>query len=285
MERALDALAMTLEREGKFDLVMTELHMPDMDGLQLLDEIQKTSKLPVVSEYYYTPDCSCGTYMFFFANLYSFGLAGDAVMSADSNEDAMLTSLKKGAVCRLVKPIAIESMRDLWQYVFLKRKEKQLQPTGQKSDLPVESIGENESDQVVGGSALVSSGTSRYKEPTLTDLLEISNEKDEYSLITSSARKKAKLTWTDELHNKFLFSIRELGVDSKRNFLSSISAVHVGTYKLITFSSLLFFSNIDAYPKEILNRMGVKGLTKDHVSSHLQVWFSLLFTLCNLFGN
>ena len=51
VERVTDALAMILERKDEVDLVMTELHMPDMDGLQLLDEIQKTSKLPVVSEY------------------------------------------------------------------------------------------------------------------------------------------------------------------------------------------------------------------------------------------
>ena len=52
MGRAADALAMTLDGENQVDLVMTELHMPGMDGLQLLDEIQRTSKLPVVSEYY-----------------------------------------------------------------------------------------------------------------------------------------------------------------------------------------------------------------------------------------
>ena len=42
---------MTLEGGCGVDLVMTELHMPDMYGLDLLDEIRRTSKLPVVSEW------------------------------------------------------------------------------------------------------------------------------------------------------------------------------------------------------------------------------------------
>ncbi|RVX00969.1 Two-component response regulator ARR1 [Vitis vinifera] len=71
--------ALTYEEGGcGVDLVMTELHMPDMYGLDLLDEIRRTSKLPVV------------------------------IMSADSNEDVMLKSLRRGAEYYLVKPVLME---------------------------------------------------------------------------------------------------------------------------------------------------------------------------------
>ncbi|KAL6322555.1 hypothetical protein AAG906_009864 [Vitis piasezkii] len=141
VERVTDALAMILERKDEVDLVMTELHMPDMDGLQLLDEIQKTSKLPVV------------------------------------NVDA--------------------------------------------------------------GSALISNGKHGYQEPT-TDTVETDkDDDDEEDTLTSPIRKKAKLTWTTELHDKFLLAIGELGLDN-------------------------------AHPKKILHLMGVEGLTKEHISSHLQ---------------
>ncbi|RVW41022.1 Two-component response regulator ARR1 [Vitis vinifera] len=80
VDRAVDALAMTLEGGCGVDLVMTELHMPDMYGLDLLDEIRRTSKLPVV------------------------------IMSADSNEDVMLKSLRRGAEYYLVKPVLMEDV-------------------------------------------------------------------------------------------------------------------------------------------------------------------------------
>ncbi|XP_059599029.1 two-component response regulator ARR2-like [Vitis vinifera] len=184
VERVTDALAMILERKDEVDLVMTELHMPDMDGLQLLDEIQKTSKLPVV------------------------------IMSADAEEDAMLRSLNKGATYYMMKPVEMGSIKNLWQYVFLNRRDKQLQKTGQKGGVQVESLGENESD-VDAGSALISNGKHGYQEPT-TDTVETDkDDDDEEDTLTSPIRKKAKLTWTTELHDKFLLAIGELGLDSK----------------------------------------------------------------------
>ncbi|RVW41053.1 Two-component response regulator ARR2 [Vitis vinifera] len=159
VERVTDALAMILERKDEVDLVMTELHMPDMDGLQLLDEIQKLQN------------------------------------------------------CLLLE-------------------DKQLQKTGQKGGVQVESLGENESD-VDAGSALISNGKHGYQEPT-TDTVETDkDDDDEEDTLTSPIRKKAKLTWTTELHDKFLLAI-------------------------------------DAHPKKILHLMGVEGLTKEHISSHLQ---------------
>ncbi|EXB45090.1 hypothetical protein L484_019315 [Morus notabilis] len=64
----------------------------------------------------------------------------------------------------------------------------------------------------------------------------------------STALSKTKLIWTDELHNKFLQATNELGFDG-------------------------------AYSKEIHLLMNASGLTKENVSSHLQVRFLLKLSL------
>ena len=48
----MDALA-TL-RMQKFDLVVTDLHMPVMNGLELQKEVEEEFKLPVISECHFT---------------------------------------------------------------------------------------------------------------------------------------------------------------------------------------------------------------------------------------
>lgn len=48
VRNAIDALA-TL-RVQKFDLVVTDLHMPEMNGLELQKRVEEEFKLPVISE-------------------------------------------------------------------------------------------------------------------------------------------------------------------------------------------------------------------------------------------
>ena len=38
----------------KFDLVITDLHMPVMNGLELQKQVEKEFKLPVISECHFT---------------------------------------------------------------------------------------------------------------------------------------------------------------------------------------------------------------------------------------
>lgn len=48
VRNAIDALA-TL-RMQKFDLVVTDLHMPEMNGIELQQRVAEEFKLPVISE-------------------------------------------------------------------------------------------------------------------------------------------------------------------------------------------------------------------------------------------
>lgn len=51
--QATDALNCLREKKGYFDVVLSDVHMPDMDGFKLLEHIGLEMDLPVISEYIY----------------------------------------------------------------------------------------------------------------------------------------------------------------------------------------------------------------------------------------
>ena len=57
---------------------------------------------------------SLTTFCFFF-------FFGGEVMSFDQSENAMLSGLEKGAYFYFTKPLYMEDMSDIWQYVHTRR--------------------------------------------------------------------------------------------------------------------------------------------------------------------
>lgn len=50
--QATVALNILRERKGCFDVVLSDVHMPDMDGYKLLEHVGLEMDLPVISEYH-----------------------------------------------------------------------------------------------------------------------------------------------------------------------------------------------------------------------------------------
>lgn len=48
--RATEALSFLRERKGSFDVVISDVHMPDMDGYKLLELVGLEMDLPVISK-------------------------------------------------------------------------------------------------------------------------------------------------------------------------------------------------------------------------------------------
>ncbi|WCJ23136.1 Two-component response regulator ORR21 [Euphorbia peplus] len=97
---ATDATRILREKEGELDLILTEVHLPDMDKYELLETMGKISRLPVV------------------------------ILSADDDENTMLGCLFKGATFYLLKPITMKDVKNLWQFSDIKKQDENLDSEG-----------------------------------------------------------------------------------------------------------------------------------------------------------
>jgi len=90
-KKALDVLRNSQE---KFHLVLSDIHMPEMDGFQLIQEIKKMSDDIAIF-----------------------------MMSGTENLDIVYKCLKSGADHYILKPIKEDQLKNLWQTLYRKRQE------------------------------------------------------------------------------------------------------------------------------------------------------------------
>ncbi|OIW18399.1 hypothetical protein TanjilG_31539 [Lupinus angustifolius] len=151
-------IALTLLRENRngFDIVISDVHMPDMDGFKLLEHIGLEMDLPVI------------------------------MMSADDSKNAVMKGVTHGACDYLIKPVQIDSVKNVWQHVVPKKKNEWRD--GEQS-----------------GSAEEGSWRSSKKK---RDEDEDADERDD-----TSALKKPRVVWSVELHQQFVAAVEQLGID------------------------------------------------------------------------
>ncbi|KAG0624393.1 hypothetical protein M758_3G244200 [Ceratodon purpureus] len=87
---ATKALAMLRENRNYFDLVISDVYMPDMDGFKLLEAIGLELDLPVI------------------------------MMSGDGETDSVMKGIRHGACDYLLKPVRLEELKNIWQHVVRK---------------------------------------------------------------------------------------------------------------------------------------------------------------------
>ncbi|XBI68313.1 hypothetical protein VPH35_047530 [Triticum aestivum] len=191
---AKTALRMLMAGKQQFDLVITDVRMPDMDGFKLLELIRLEMDLPVI------------------------------MLSVDCDKKVVMKGIEHGASDFMVKPVCTHELKNIWQHVQRWRNPK-----------AISHISDHDSDvQRVQPATADKSKLSRNKRNVGDD----SNKHNE-STCVSTTHRKPRVTWTIQLHNKFLEAINQIGLDR-------------------------------AVLKKVLELMNVDYLSTENIASHLQ---------------
>ncbi|XP_008648025.1 response regulator 8 isoform X1 [Zea mays] len=171
---------MLRENRRGFDVIISDVHMPDMDGFRLLELVGLEMDLPVI------------------------------MMSADSRTDIVMKGIKHGACDYLIKPVRMEELKNIWQHVVRKKfnGNKDHEHSGSLDDTdrnrPTNNDNEYASSANDGGDgSWKSQKKKREKEDDETDL-----ESGD-----PSTSKKPRVVWSVELHQQFVNAVNHLGID------------------------------------------------------------------------
>ncbi|KAJ4888470.1 Two-component response regulator ARR14 [Raphanus sativus] len=169
------ALTLLRERKGCFDLVLSDVHMPGMNGYKLLQQVGLEMDLPVI------------------------------MMSVDGRTATVMTGINQGACDYLIKPIRPEELKNIWQHV-VRRKctvSKEI-PKALDSSSSLESLFS------LGG---VSEGSVKRRKNKRRVVREAEEEEDDDPLDPGNSSKKSRVVWSMELHQQFVKAINHLGID------------------------------------------------------------------------
>jgi len=209
------ALKTLRAKKEDFDIVLSDVHMPDMDGFKLLELIQFELDLPVL------------------------------MMSANSDSSVVLRGIIHGAVDYLLKPVRIEELRNIWQHVVrrigsAKNSDDTPPSPSKRAKTPsTMSAKSEESDRNTESGGASKSRKKPASKKVIGKAAKAEAEKKEKENVDSGSTKKPRVVWSAELHAQFVTAVNQLGIDK-------------------------------AVPKRILDLMGVQGLTRENVASHLQ---------------
>ncbi|KAL5772855.1 hypothetical protein ACOSP7_012460 [Xanthoceras sorbifolium] len=182
--QAVTALKMLRENRNKYDLVISDVNMPDIDGFKLLELVGLEMDLPVI------------------------------MLSAYSDTKLVMKGITHGACDYLLKPVRIEELKNIWQHVIRKKK---VEPKDQNKSPNQEKrqVGAGERGQMVMSTdnSDQSGKFSRKRKDQDEDEDEEEAEEDGNENDDSTAQKKPRVVWSVELHKKFVAAVNQLGFE------------------------------------------------------------------------
>lgn len=215
------ALQLLRDKKDGFDIVISDVHMPDMDGFKLLEHVGLEMDLPVI------------------------------MISADDTKKVVMKGVTCGACDYLIKPVRMESLKNIWQHVVRKKKyewkekDSEQSRSAEKKKYEWKEKSSEQSGSAEHGEQLqkpledfdhsssVNEGHWKNSKRRKDDEDDIGERGDTAML------KKPRVVWSKELHQQFVTAVNQLGVDK-------------------------------AVPKKILEIMNVPGVTRENIASHLQ---------------
>ncbi|KAL6011547.1 hypothetical protein ACLOJK_001995 [Asimina triloba] len=197
------ALSILRERKGEIDVVITDVYMPEIDGFKLLELVATEMDIPVV------------------------------MMSVDCGVEVARRGIENGACYYLMKPVSKEELRNVWQHVFLWKKNLPEQGgnaiTGDnpQANNPEENRANNPEGNLSPENPrpIVASPNEDDGKPSKRSRQgrEAEGNRNDHELNELGGQKKHRVIWSAELHGHFLKAVNELGYDSK--ILSSLRIV------------------------------------------------------------
>ncbi|KAK4277227.1 hypothetical protein QN277_015252 [Acacia crassicarpa] len=180
--QAITALKMLRENKNKFDLVISDVHMPDMDGFKLLELVGLEMDLPVI------------------------------MLSANGDTKLVMKGISHGACDYLLKPVRIEELKNIWQHVIRRKK---FDPKEKNStcnqDKPQSGTTNNGLSSAGAGSTDLNAKLNKKRkdqDDEDDDEQEHGHDNDD-----PSTQKKPRVVWSVELHRKFVAAVNQLGID------------------------------------------------------------------------
>ncbi|KAH6790380.1 response regulator 2 [Perilla frutescens var. frutescens] len=181
--QATVALNLLRERKDSFDIVLSDVHMPDMDGFKLLELVGLEMGLPVI------------------------------MMSADGRTNLVMRGVSHGACDYLIKPIRDEELKNIWQHVVRKKqnemKEHDHTVSMEDHDRLKRPIDDAEYASYVNEGAEADEVLkTQKKRRDCKDEDDTETENDD-----PSTSKKPRVVWSVELHQQFVTAVNQLGID------------------------------------------------------------------------
>ncbi|XP_011071399.1 two-component response regulator ARR2 isoform X1 [Sesamum indicum] len=175
--RAEVALKLLRDNKDGFDIVISDVHMPDMDGFKLLEHVGLEMDLPVI------------------------------MMSADDSKNVVMKGVTHGACDYLIKPVRMEALKNIWQHVVRKKKHEWREKDFEQSGSVEEGERQQKPSEDVDYSSSANEGNWKSSKKR-KDEEDEAEERDD-----SSTLKKPRVVWSVELHQQFVTAVNQLGID------------------------------------------------------------------------
>ncbi|KAI5557311.1 hypothetical protein BDE02_18G094900 [Populus trichocarpa] len=179
--QAVTALEMLRENRNKYDLVISDVNMPDMDGFKLLELVGLEMDLPVI------------------------------MLSSHGDKEFVFKGITHGAVDYLLKPVRLEELKNIWQHV-IRRKKWYPQDQNGSPNQDKGGDGAGEGEQVTSTGSADQNGKVNRKRKDQDEEEEGEGE-DGNDNEESGNQKKPRVVWSVELHQKFVSAVNQLGLD------------------------------------------------------------------------
>ncbi|KAM7264928.1 hypothetical protein ACFE04_002611 [Oxalis oulophora] len=182
--QAITALKMLRENRNNFDLIISDVNMPDMDGFKLLELVGLEMDLPVI------------------------------MLSSHSDTKLVMKGIQHGACDYLLKPCRLEELKNIWQHVLRKKKvepKNKNKSSNNNNDREYSEENRNGETNAVSGDQNGRVNKRRKDQDQDDDDDEDGDEDDQDN--EESNQKKPRVVWSVELHRKFVQAVNQLGLE------------------------------------------------------------------------